>query len=653
MKRILFSLAIAIPIYFILFQNKSFASGANPLSFEVVQSDSLHFAKQIEEAKTLYYSDVPASRKIVDALLLDSTLYSNKQIGYTHYLSGQLYRADRHYQKAQEAGLKAIQYYLENTEELDHELSHTYMLLGNCSRYLANYYEAIDFLFKGLENLPLHYNQEIETGLLINIGIIYSEIDDYEAASTYYNEALSKASETDTSNLIYIHNNLGHLLEEQEKFEPSLYHYNKGLCLANEQEIQYFQLLININLAHLYLSLNSTESSRSYIDVAKNILETYDDRYLSSYVLIIESNLLLQTCPEDILVHDIEALILELKKDGTIKLAHSASTVLKEYYSYMKDFEKAFFYIEEIDILEDKLYDIKNLRNTIQLSSDKVHNLELVQLNNKKEQLKLMFTSIILLTFIIGCLFYLLYEKQKTKTTHINKLLDHEKYYRKKLLKSTHSNYQRKLQDSKLAFADVIYENISMQLHDDIASSLAGIRFSLSSITLKEKEPVISRAIRYLDELYYTTRDLSHDVNPSFQSYENFNEALQEYFKYNSSIPVHLQLPVDESMQGMDPKIKIELFRIIKELTTNANKHSKASQIRILISNNHSSVYTSFSDNGIGMKRQSDGLGLRFIRKRIQLLDGFIKIAQLKPHGTIVRFGIPVYKNAFHEMIPQ
>ena len=84
---------------------------------------------------------------------------------------------------------------------------------------------------------------------------------------------------------------------------------------------------------------------------------------------------------------------------------------------------------------------------------------------------------------------------------------------------------------------------------------------------------------------------------------------------------------------------------IISELTTNAIKYSKASEINIKIHKEEKEqIILSIKDNGVGFNKASidkNSYGLKNIKERVQQINGSINIDSTKNIGTIITIKIP------------
>ena len=85
--------------------------------------------------------------------------------------------------------------------------------------------------------------------------------------------------------------------------------------------------------------------------------------------------------------------------------------------------------------------------------------------------------------------------------------------------------------------------------------------------------------------------------------------------------------------------IEINVYRICQELITNSVKHSNATIINLQLFYRDSKLVIQVEDNGVGfnhLKTRDDGIGLRNIKNRVQLLQGEMVIDSSPGKGCTI-----------------
>jgi signal transduction histidine kinase len=86
------------------------------------------------------------------------------------------------------------------------------------------------------------------------------------------------------------------------------------------------------------------------------------------------------------------------------------------------------------------------------------------------------------------------------------------------------------------------------------------------------------------------------------------------------------------------------LYRIAQEAFTNAIRHGRVTQVTIEIATAESMLTLSIEDNGRGFDERnasSNGMGMKLMRYRAQMLGGDVSISNNKTGGVIVRCTCP------------
>lgn len=89
--------------------------------------------------------------------------------------------------------------------------------------------------------------------------------------------------------------------------------------------------------------------------------------------------------------------------------------------------------------------------------------------------------------------------------------------------------------------------------------------------------------------------------------------------------------------------IEITLYRILQELVNNLLKHSQANTVSVQFFVIDESIMLVFSDDGIGIDTDSldEGMGLRNIHSRLEMVAGSVSIEPNEPTGTTFTIRVP------------
>ena len=82
--------------------------------------------------------------------------------------------------------------------------------------------------------------------------------------------------------------------------------------------------------------------------------------------------------------------------------------------------------------------------------------------------------------------------------------------------------------------------------------------------------------------------------------------------------------------------MKIDICRLVQEMINNTLKHAKAKTISVKMVKVNSEIKLEFKDDGIGFNSNKDteGIGLQSLRKKISQLNGKITLNSYPKKGT-------------------
>lgn len=179
-------------------------------------------------------------------------------------------------------------------------------------------------------------------------------------------------------------------------------------------------------------------------------------------------------------------------------------------------------------------------------------------------------------------------------------------------------------------------ERIARDLHDVIGHTLSTIALKAElaqKLLVREK---MDQAAEELTQLQAITRDGLQQVRETISGVHRSNLADE---LENLALRMREQ-GIDLIQTGEPPiltaDIDAALALILRELTTNILRHSKASQCELLFKQTPALITMTLQDNGV-VTDLSEGNGLRGIRQRLQTLDGELVITSDKGFCASIR----------------
>jgi len=191
-------------------------------------------------------------------------------------------------------------------------------------------------------------------------------------------------------------------------------------------------------------------------------------------------------------------------------------------------------------------------------------------------------------------------------------------------------------------------KRIANDLHDSLGPMLSTVKLYMHSIIVSndaDKES-LDKASNYIDETINNLREISYNLLPSSLDRNNLIVVVKEYITRISghhALKIYFDAPEKTVVQK---KIEIHLFRIIQEIVHNTIKHSGATTLKLFITNQPDFLFLASEDNGRGFNLEgtregSEGLGLKSMENRCEMINASLKIITAKNEGCKIFIKVP------------
>lgn len=216
---------------------------------------------------------------------------------------------------------------------------------------------------------------------------------------------------------------------------------------------------------------------------------------------------------------------------------------------------------------------------------------------------------------------------------------------------------RRRLEREAVETEERLRREIGAELHDMLASHLAGTTMLISALARKVERGRATTAdeIRRLAELVREALDqvrmLSHGYVASELETENLASALEQLAEQTETISkTSCACRVDEEANAVLPsdEAALHLCRIAQEAVRNALKHGRPSRIEIALEVRSRpfagrAIALEVRDNGRGLPEEiEEGVGMKSMRRRVRLLGAELEIEPADEGGTCVRCVLPL-----------
>jgi len=190
-------------------------------------------------------------------------------------------------------------------------------------------------------------------------------------------------------------------------------------------------------------------------------------------------------------------------------------------------------------------------------------------------------------------------------------------------------------------------ERFAMEIHDGLGQVLLAAKMNLNSLhesnnnLAVEDNKILENTIHLLTDAVGEARNISHGLMSRVLSRFGLAYAIAEIVNnINNTSNLVFTFYHNINEVRLNEEVEMGIYRTLQELIKNIIKHSKATKAKLEITQNGKELDIVIIDNGIGISKtekvntQSNGIGLRNIRSRIEYLGGIFEIDNQLKNGT-------------------
>ena len=198
---------------------------------------------------------------------------------------------------------------------------------------------------------------------------------------------------------------------------------------------------------------------------------------------------------------------------------------------------------------------------------------------------------------------------------------------------------------------------LAREIHDELGQILIAIKIDmgmlkqnvLKGINKEYSEEVLIKfdgLFNLVDNTIKTARKIMTDLRPEVLDLLGFIETIKQHLKgFEDRYKIKCTFENSFSSLKLETQQSVALFRIIQEALNNIAKHSRATELKVLLDQKGDKLTLEVVDNGIGFdennKKNSDSYGLIGMKERVFLLDGELSIVGKKNIGTSIKVVMP------------
>jgi two-component system NarL family sensor kinase len=190
-------------------------------------------------------------------------------------------------------------------------------------------------------------------------------------------------------------------------------------------------------------------------------------------------------------------------------------------------------------------------------------------------------------------------------------------------------------------------KRIAEGLHNGLGQLLYAAKLNLDHVRTIDAADVPARqkVNQLLVEAIDQTRRISHELMPITLGDLGLEAAIRDIcFKFNHH-SLEFKCWVFNLGRTLEKYLQLAIYRIAQELANNIVKHAGATQASLTLREEADFIIIQGEDNGKGFNPEqvkSDGLGLKTIRDRVQLLNGTMEIDSSQNQGTLISIYLPL-----------
>lgn len=190
---------------------------------------------------------------------------------------------------------------------------------------------------------------------------------------------------------------------------------------------------------------------------------------------------------------------------------------------------------------------------------------------------------------------------------------------------------------------------LAIDLHDGLSQTIALVQMKLASLRCPAN-PALEAKLEDIRALVLdadrSTRSITFELTPPILHDLGLEPAVEWLIEnIQARYGIEIGFEDDGQPKPADERVRVILFRAIRELLINAAKHALATRIRVRLARERDLVNAAVEDNGVGMDPNAaivSGSGLFSIRERMRYVGGSLNIESTQGRGTRVCLRAPL-----------
>lgn len=520
-----------------------------------------------------------------------------------------------------------------------------YIILANAYSEQGLRDEALRFYLQGARMAESLGNGTAVNENKLGIANVYFARNEHDKAIAAYNDLLNTGQDEQLKHFVY--ERLGLIFLERKDLAQAKQYTEKALAYFRQQGQVKKELQAKLTLGivaersrqtkeayAMYNDVKNDAQQHQFFDLYINAGQRMGDLLIAWKEYDNAKGLLSMVYANAMQWNDLKA---QLKVLNSLRNLHAATGDYKNAYALMTQYMGISREVlnrqnkKEINELEIKYQTAQKEKEILNKENELNH--------QKTVKYSLLIGFLAILLPIIGLL-YMYYQKLQAQSK-LNATMDE---MNRQKIAALLKDKELELLKASVNGQEKERKRIAGELHDSIGGNLAAIKLQLSNQTGVNG---LNALIRQVDDTYHQVRDLSHDLVPRKFSNTGFTGLIAGYLRQfdvpgNARITFHAY--PGEEIDRIATSLKVEIYKIIQELITNAQKHSQATKVEIQLTRLDGMLKLLFEDDGQGFSPETvkQGIGFLNIRERLKLFDGVLSIDSFPSKGTVIDIEIPL-----------
>ena len=211
---------------------------------------------------------------------------------------------------------------------------------------------------------------------------------------------------------------------------------------------------------------------------------------------------------------------------------------------------------------------------------------------------------------------------------------------------------RRRLEHELLEITEKERRRIGLDLHDDLGQRLTGLTLLMKGLEVGLEKKGLPEAVEAGKILALIQQTVTHagglarDLAFGDLAQDNLPAALEDLTAHVKTLfDISCQFKAEGAIPPLEKNVIVQFCKITQEAVTNAVKHGKARQVCINLVKKSNRLVLTVRNNGLpfpSMIDRNNGMGLRIMNYRANVIGASLEIEPARPKGTLVTCCLPV-----------